>query len=33
MTIDTAITTGGVALIIVTLIFFGAALIIGRDEP
>lgn len=33
MTIDTAITTGGISLLIITLIFIGAALIIGRDEP
>ena len=30
---NTAIITGCVALLIVTLIFFGAAVIIGRDKP
>ena len=30
---DTAIITGCVALLIVTLIFIGAAVIIGRDKP
>ena len=30
---DTAIITGCIALLIVTLIFIGAAVIIGRDKP
>lgn len=33
MTIDTAIITGCIALLLVTLIFVGAAVIIGRDKP
>ena len=30
---DVAIVTGCISLLIVTLIFFGAAVIIGRDKP
>ena len=33
MTMDTAITTGCVALVIVTLIFIGAAVYLWRDKP